>query len=84
MNHTLDKRLENTPCDLGWWIEIEQKYGRDLEAEQRDIRSVVANNFIGFFGTQSRFSYERLAQLRDNDTDLPHFMDTVLPCDCTD
>ena len=84
MSSALDKRLENTPCDLGWWIGIEQKYGRDLEAEQRDIRGVVANNFIGFFGTQSRFSYERLSQLRENDTELPHFMDTVLPCDCTD
>ena len=84
MNHALDKQLENTPCDLGWWIGIEQKYGRDLEAEQRDIRSVVANDFIGFFGTQSGFSYQRLAQLQDDDVDLPKFIDSVLPCDCTD
>ena len=84
MSHTRDKQLENTPCDLGWWIEIEQKYGRDLEAEQRDIRSAVANDFIGFFGTQRGFSYQRLAQLQDDDADLPRFMDSVLPCDCTD
>ncbi len=84
LNHDLDKQWENTPCDLGWWIGIEQKYGRDLKAEQRDIRSIVTNNFIGFFGTQSRFSYQRLAQLRDNDADISHFVDTVLPCDCTD
>ena len=84
VSQNLDRQLENTPCDLGWWIEIEQKYGRDLQAEQREIRSVVANNFIGFFGTQSGFSYERLAHLQDDDADLPKFMDSVLPCDCTD
>ena len=84
MSHARDKQFENTPCDLGWWIEIEKRYGRDLKEEQRDIRSVVANDFIGFFGTQSGFSYQRLAQLQDNDADLPKFMDSVLPCDCTD
>ena len=84
MSQNLDRQLENTPCDLGWWIEIEQKYGRDLKAEQRDIRGIVADNFIGFFGTQSGFSYERLARLQDDDADLPKFMDSVLPCDCTD
>ncbi len=76
--------LKNTPCDLAWWVGIEQRYGRDLEAEGRAIRATVANNFIGFFGTQSGFSYKRLAELPDDDTALSPYEDSVLPCDCTD
>ncbi len=80
----LDKSFKNTPSDLEWWIGIEKKYGRDLEAEKRDIRSPVANNFIGFFGTQSGFSYQRLAQLESDEADLACYANNVLPCDCTD
>ena len=78
------KSFENTPCDLQWWVEIEEKYGRDLEAEKRDIRSPVADNFIGFFGTQSGFSYQRLAQSHGDEAELSRFANSVLPCDCTD
>ena len=79
-----DKSFKNTPCDLEWWIGIEEKYGRDLEAEKRNIRSQVVNNFIGFFGTQRGFSYQRLAQLQGDESDLARYANSVLPCDCTD
>ena len=84
LGRNLDKGFKNTPCDLTWWVGIEQKYGRDLKAEQRDIRSAVANNFIGFFGTQSGFSYKRLTELPDDETAVSLYSDSVLPCDCTD
>ena len=79
-----DKSFENTPCDLGWWVEIEEKYGRDLEAEKRVIRSPSANKFIGFFGTQNGFSYQRLFQSHGSEAELSRFANSVLPCDCTD
>ena len=31
--------LTDTPCDLRWWTRIESEYGRDLVAEERQIRS---------------------------------------------
>ena len=84
LGRSFDERFKETPCDLAWWVGIEQKYGRDLEAEQRDIRSKVVNNFIGFFGTQSGFSYKRLTELPDDETAESLYADSVLPCDCTD
>ncbi len=78
-----DTRLKQTPCDLDWWVRMEQHYGRDLEAEQRTIRGTVPDNFIGFFGA-SGFSYTRLGELPDTDTAIAPYEDSVLPCDCTD
>ena len=70
---------KGTPSDLAWWIDLEGKYGRDLKAEERTIRS-EGMTFIGFFGTQSDMGYEKL---RDNN-DLGHYENEFLPCDCTD
>ncbi len=75
--------LKGTPCDVQWWVELEQKYGRDLIAEEREVKRAVKDNFIGFFGADSAFTYERL--LKDAKADTPdEFADELLPCDCTD
>ena len=74
---------ENTPCDIRWWAAIEKKYGRDLKAEGRKIRSSVADDFIGFFGTSKKLSYERLVEDGGVDKGDIGFADG-LPCDCTD
>ena len=75
--------LKGTPCDIHWWIALEKKYGRDLKAEKREVKRAVQDNFIGFFGTDSAFTYERLLKdVKDNTPD--DFADELLPCDCTD
>ena len=83
LNENVAQDWKNTPCDLEWWVGIEQQYGRDLEAERRTIRGTVPDHFIGFFGA-SGFSYKRLAELPDDDTAISLYEDSVLPCDCTD
>ena len=73
-----------TPCDIQWWIDKENQYGRDLEAEKRKRTSPAVQDFIGFFGATSSFSYNVLAANAKNRTALEQFGDTVLPCDCTE
>ena len=69
--------LADTPCDLRWWMRIEEQYGRNLQAEKRMVRSSATH--IGFFGTHS-FAYGDLADGRDLDA----LRGTTLPCDCTE
>ena len=69
--------LADTPCDLRWWMRIEEEYGRDLHAEGREVRSDATH--IGFFGTHP-FSYKGLTDGRD----LSALNATLLPCDCTE
>ena len=76
--------ITGTPCDIQWWINKEQEYGRDLEMEQRERTNPDAPNFIGFFGATSGFSYRILGANIQNRTVLEQFADTVLPCDCTE
>ena len=74
--------LLDTPSDVSWWIRMEQIYGRDLEAEQREITGDSGNNIVGFFGASAKFSYELLA--KGDDSDIAKYSGTLLPCDCTE
>ena len=76
--------LRDSPCDINWWRRMERLYGRNMAAEKRVIRSEVKGGIIGFFGTQSGFSYDLLAESGKGRADISEFSDTVLPCDCTD
>ena len=76
-------RYVNTPCDIRWWADIEQKYGRDVKAEGRKITSAVEGNFIGFFGASSKLSYQLLAE-EDGLDKIDVLSEDTLPCDCTD
>ncbi len=80
----LDSNLKGTPCDIKWWVNLEKKYGRDLKAERRKIRGNIANNFIGFFGTNNSFSYSELNKLPAKKETLEKYETNELPCDCTD
>ena len=73
----------DTPCDLDWWAKMEKKYGRNLKREERERTNPDANEFIGFFGGSSTFSYDVLASSKDG-ADLSEYADAILPCDCTD
>lgn len=76
--------IENTPCDIGWWVNMENRYGRDLSRENRERTNPDASDFIGFFGASSGFSYETLKNGHRHGDDLSEFADSVLPCDCTE
>ncbi len=84
LEENLTDNLRNTPCDIQWWMNIEKKYGRDLKAEKRVIRKDVPNNFIGFFGTKSEFSYATLAKCKEKEEIVNKYASNILPCDCTD
>lgn len=73
----------DTPCDLDWWSRMEHKYGRDLKEEERLRSNPHSRDFIGFFGASNNFSYDILATSK-NGADMSGFVDTVLPCDCTE
>ena len=92
---SLPKELRSkpdTPSDINWWRELEDKYGRDLRAEERELRAAAEKQerpIIGFFGL-SGMSYKRLqktgekigqgdAQAQEDASSLEN-----LPCDCTD
>ena len=78
-----DNKHKQTPCDIHWWIKLEQKYGRDLKAEKREVRRAVPDDFIGFFGATSNITYKRLFE--DAKNNIPDgFAQEILPCDCTD
>ena len=83
LSEELDQELENTPCDIRWWVNLERKYGRDLKAENRKVRNAEGDDFIGFFGN-NRFTYETLSTAEKENTDLSAFESSILPCDCTD
>ena len=74
--------LDGTPCDVAWWQRMEEEYGRDLVAEEREIQSELEHDFLGFFGAGSRFTYRVLAE--SDESELAEFDDSLLPCDCTD
>lgn len=74
--------LIGSPSDVNWWIDMEEKYGRNLIAEKRKIKSETANNVIGFFGTETDFSYRLLSTA--DEPGLNKYSSTLLPCDCTE
>ena len=76
--------LSNSPCDLKWWMQMESLYGRNILAEGREIRNKEKINIIGFFGNRNNFSYQLLAQNGAGKANISSYLDTVLPCDCTD
>ena len=74
--------LVGSPSDIDWWIRMEEKYGRNLIAEKRKIRSNPKNTLIGFFGTETDFSYRKLST--SNESSLVKYSSTLLPCNCTE
>lgn len=79
-----DPSLRNTPCDIRWWVEMESRYGRNIILEEREVRNESQKGIIGFFGLKSGFSYELVAEASRGRKSISGFMDSVLPCDCTE
>lgn len=75
--------IRGTPSDIDWWIDKEERYGRDLEKENR-ARTNPDAHIIGFFGATSGFSYGTIATSAAKGESLEQFANAVLPCDCTE
>lgn len=71
-----------TPCDIGWWVKLEEKYGRNLQDEKRERKNEDVD-FVGFFLSSNKLSYEVIARSKD-DAGAISDMGSSLPCDCTD
>ena len=72
---------KNTPMDIQWWIDMEQKYGHKISRLKQNKNNElfpIEDHRIGFFGVKSEMSYLHLANNRA-DIDLPS-----TDCRCTD
>ena len=86
------KKAETTPASIDWWIEMEEKYSRDLKAEKRSITSENEINFVGFFGATGELIYQKIkeqAKLNSRnaaeDIEAEYLVDeSFVPCNCTD
>jgi len=86
-----EKRNGVTPASIDWWIQMEDKYGRDLKKEKRTITSEKDVKFIGFFGATEALVYRQIkAQaMAAPESRTPingEFVedDSYIPCNCTD
>ncbi len=86
------KKAETTPASIDWWIEMEEKYSRDLKAEKRSVTSENDINFVGFFGATRELIYQQIkerAKLNScntaEDIEAEYLEDeSYVPCNCTD
>ncbi len=78
---------KETPESIDWWIKIEKKYSRNLEAENREVTSEKAPKYIGFFGPVKTFVFEDIKNRVDGGEEIdPELLklDSAIPCNCTD
>ena len=84
----LDKNVDKkTPESIDWWINIEKKYSRDLEAENRKITSEKTPKYVGFFGPVKTLVFEDIKNRVDAGEEIdPELLklDSAIPCNCTD
>jgi 3'-phosphoadenosine 5'-phosphosulfate sulfotransferase (PAPS reductase)/FAD synthetase len=77
---------KDTPESIDWWVNIEKKYSRDLEAEGRTA-SKKGVKFVGFFGGVNQFVFQDIKTKVDNGEKIdPKLLklDSAIPCNCTD
>ena len=75
---SLRPKYRNTPVDIDWWIDIENRYARRVASTKKE-NSITR---FGFFGANSPTTYESLRE--DAEEEQPIFIDDSMPCDCTD
>ncbi len=78
---------KKTPESIDWWVDIERKYSRDLEAENRKITSEKLPKYVGFFGPVKTLVYEDIRNRVNSGEKIdPELLklDSAIPCNCTD
>ena len=74
----IPRKYRNTPIDIAWWIDIENRYARRV-ASTKNENSMTR---FGFFGANSSTTYSSLHE--DTEGDQCVLVDDSMPCDCTD
>ena len=74
------RAVPNTPSDINWWVELEKKYVRVAQKNDRKANEHVR---IGCWGVDSETSYESIKGTQPSDLIETKQMHD-LPCDCTD
>jgi len=69
-------RADGTPTDIGWWADIERRYGRTQPKREGD-----GTSFFGFFGANSA-TFDDLVTGSDNGSG--RYANGTPACDCTD
>ncbi|MYB33536.1 MAG: hypothetical protein F4X92_00095 [Gammaproteobacteria bacterium] len=77
-----------TPVSIDWWAGMEEKYSRDLIAEERSITNTEVTT-VGFFGASSMKTYAALKEEAetgiDVDCDAEYLVnEDYSVCQCTD
>lgn len=80
------RSLPNTPSDIKWWVDIEERYQRKpLKRSGEGEKQTEDRVTIGFWGVDSDVSYSDLAGQHNNaNNQIPINSINTLPCDCTD
>lgn len=71
-------RYRNSPADIAWWIDIEDRYARRVASTKKENSTTR----FGFFGANSPTTYASLYE--DAEDGQGVFADDSMPCDCTD
>ena len=86
-----ERNEDVTPASIDWWIEMEDKYGRDLRKEKRKVTSDKKVKFIGFFGATEALVYRQIKEQaaagpgpRKNINGEYVEDESYVPCNCTD
>lgn len=75
---------EPTPKNLQWWIDIENKYQRDLVAEGRKrTNEDNKDQYMNFFELEG-MSFSKIKELSKKSNDDSDLDDNSLPCNCSD
>ena len=74
----LPARYRNSPVDIAWWIDIEDRYARRVSSTKKENSTTR----FGFFGANSPVTYASLYE--DAADGQGVFTDDSMPCDCTD
>lgn len=85
-------RTELTPASIDWWVAMERKYSRNLNAEERNITSKKDVNFIGFFGATQQHVFQQIKEQASvggngavSSVNAEFLEDeNYIPCNCTD
>ena len=78
---------ELTPENIDWWIDIEEKYSRNLEAEERETTLQNGTKYISFFGPTKKLVYSEIkkkAKSRVPINEMTLALENAMPCNCTD
>lgn len=78
---------KNNVESIDWWIDIEKKYSRRIEVEDKKSISEKAPKYIGFFGAITDFVFQDIKNKVERGDKVDQKLldlDNSIPCNCTD